>query len=168
MLTALKKVSSEITRPNDTTAYSANDMISSIASALGVGFQWSDVNPVADRACVISCAELFFSDTAVISGMGGFRVYLYDVAANGLYTDNAAQNELYATQVLACGYIDFSTPEDIGSCLVARVDGLDLPLQDGSTATVPLQHLYGKLVTKAGYTPAASTKVTCRLHLAYL
>lgn len=140
-------VSASATRPSDTTAYAALDVVGeNPATAM------SFVNVLtAGEAYIITGAKLRIDINAVPAGMLGFRLHLYDAAPTAI-ADNAAYNLPSGDRTKYMGYVDFPTPDDLGDTLWSQSSNtLSGKLAAGSTT------LYGILQTIGAYTPAAST-----------
>lgn len=143
-----------ITRPNDTTAYTAGDTIGGVIEFADIA-NWQ--NP-GREVCIIS-ARLRVDIDAVPVGMGAFRLHLYRSAPGGIWADNGGWDLASdADRAAYLGFIEFTTPEDLGSTLFRQLDGINhqvtmLPPSSES----PNNSLYGILQTVGGWTPAALT-----------
>lgn len=152
--TAYRSVVSFV-RPGDTTAYAAGDVIgTSAGSALHT---LSGIGPSGGYV-LIQSAALFVGNTSVPAGMGAFRAHLYNSAPSGI-ADNAAFNLTSADQDKYMGYVDISTPLDLGSMLYAQADypGRLVKLASGSTSLVC------QIETRGAYTPASGTAYELRV-----
>lgn len=142
-------------RPGDTTAYTAGDVVgTSAGSALHT---LSGIGPSGGYV-LIQSAALFIGNTSVPAGMGAFRVHLYSSAPSGI-ADNAAFDLTSADRDKYMGYVDISTPLDIGSTLYAQADypGRLIKLASGSTSLVC------QLETRGAYTPASGSSYELRM-----
>lgn len=142
-------------RPGDTTAYAIGDVIgTSAGSALHT---LSGIGPTGGHVFVQS-ASLFVGNTSVPSGMGAFRVHLYNAAPSGM-TDNAPFDLTSADRDKYMGFIDLPTPSDLGSILYAQADyvGRLVRLSAGSP------NIVCQLETRAAYTPASGTTYELRM-----
>jgi hypothetical protein len=148
-----------ITRPANTTAYTAN-------SVWGGAFLLSAVGS-ANREAIITGVQVIFSNTSVPSGMGAFRLYLYNVTPPSAIADGGA----------------FSLPSgDRANCLTPGGINLgiaQLSVGGGSVVldtfasnvgslneqiSVPASaNIFGYLVTVGAYTPVSASTAVVRL-----
>lgn len=135
-----------VTRPANTTAYAANDVVGGVITFAGIG-------PTAGHVILTSC-DLRYDVSAIPSGMSGFRLYLYTATPPSALADNAAWDLPSGDRSAFIGFIDLGSLADLGSTLFAQVDSVNkqIKLASGETS------LYGYLVTLAGYTPAANSE----------
>lgn len=147
-----------ITRPNDTAAYTANDVIGA-ATGSTAAKEFTNIGPAGGNIRILS-TELEVDATALQSGESTYRLHLYSVTPPSAYGDNAAFDLPSGDRAGYCGYIDLSTPVDLGStCYVRDRDvNVDVKLASGSTS------LFAYLVTIGGFTPAAQTVRKVTLH----
>ena len=166
----------EITRPSNTTQYTANDLITDTATA-------ADVVPLRFPACrqdngsgVITGGRIIKS-TDTVTALS-LRLWLFAAqpfAAAGYAADNAALTFTYASMARWIGFIDFTTWIDAGTPAVSVgvPSRPSIPFSkqwvgDSSESTadrlavkglpsIPASRLiYGLLQDKGGYTPAAA------------
>lgn len=135
-----------VTRPANTTAYAANDVV-------GGAIAFTSAGPTAGNV-VITSVDLRYDVNAVPSGMTTFRLYLYSVTPPSALADNAAWDLPSGDRASFIGYVDLGTIADLGSTLFVQVDGINKQVKLGAAETA----LYGYLVTTAGYTPAANSE----------
>lgn len=138
-----------LTRTNDTSAYTANDVVgaatgSSAALAFTVGS--SD-----GGHALLTTSQLSINLSAVISGMGNFRLYLYSVTPPSALGDNAAFDLAAGDRTAFLGYVDLGTPVDLGATLYVEATHLDKQIAVPAGGIV-----YAYLVTQGAYTPSAS------------
>ena len=136
-----------VTRPANTTAYTANDVV-------GGAITFTSAGPSGGHL-LITTADLRIDVNAIPSGMTTFRLYLYDVTPPSALTDNDAWDLPSGDRASYLGYIDLGSPADLGSTCVAQATqpGLQVKLASASTT------LYGYLVTAGAFTPAANSEV---------
>jgi len=138
-----------LTRTNDTNAYAANDVIGAATgstAALAFTLGSSDGGHV-----LITTARMAIDLSAVISGMGNFRLYFYNVTPPSALGDNVAWDLPSGDRTAFLGYIDLGTPVDLGSTLYVETTHVD------KQVVVPAGGiLYAYLVTTGAYTPSAS------------
>lgn len=147
---------SEVTfsRPANTTAYTANDVVGSATSAI---HEFTQVGPRGGDLIVFA-AELFVNLSAVPSGMGAFRLHLYSSSPTAI-ADNAAFDLVAGDRDAYMGFAEFSTPEDLGSTLFsqARFVYMEAQLVSGVTS------LFAQLETRGAYTPTSGEGYRLRL-----
>jgi hypothetical protein len=158
---AYRQFSSEvaIARPADTTAYTAGDAIGATGGSAHLTFTGLG-RPRADGVrLMLRSATLMIAATAVPAGMTTLRLHLYTAAPDAI-ADNAVWDLSSAGDRLKyLGYIEFAAPTDLGSTLWSQLDGINKQLLLSSST-----QLVGVLQTVGGFTPAASTAFTVRLH----
>jgi fermentation-respiration switch protein FrsA (DUF1100 family) len=138
------------TRPANTTAYTANDVIGDSNGAV-----WTFQNcGAAGQSIFITTIKLEI-DIAANPGFTSFRLYLYRVSPASALADNAAFDLSSGDRPGYIGYVDLGSPADLGSTLFVQTDGVNKQLQMGAGDT----NLYGYLVTTSGFTPAANSEV---------
>lgn len=145
-------VAAELTRPADTTTYTANDAVANSTSAPTV-ITFSNIARVTGGSGYITNAKLVKSTTGVTGA--SFRLWLYSAAPTAI-NDNAAFPIKYADRAGCQGYIDlYPTTEGTGSdCAVALQTGVGLKFKcaEGS------QSLYGLLEATGAYAPGNAEK----------
>ena len=146
------------TRPNDTAAYSAGDVLG-VATNATSAITFANIGP-ASGFIEISDADLRIDISAIPAGMTSFRLHLYNVTPPSAIFDNVAWDLPAGDRASYLGYIDLGTPVVAGSStLFAQTNGLAVKrLAMGATTS-----LFGYLVTNGGYTPAANTVRAIRL-----
>lgn len=153
-----------ITRPSNTTGYTAGDVIG-IADAGTPANAGSAIHTLADIGpaggnIIITSVEFEIHVTSVPSGMTTFRLYLYDASPTAIL-DNAAWDFPSGDRGKLLGYIDLGAPADLGSTLFVQTDKSghqgQWKLASGSTS------LYAELVTNGAYTPASGTVKVLRV-----
>ena len=152
-----KTVSASQTRPNNTTAYDALDVVGQDPAA-NMAFS----NVIADEggAFVIFGARLRIDAAAIPAGMSNFRLHLYNAAPTAI-ADNAAYNLPSGDRAKYLGYVEISGVLDIGDTLWAQATGVNFvgQLAAGSTS------LYGILQTVSAFAPTAQTVKTVILNI---
>jgi hypothetical protein len=149
-------VSATLTRPNDTNAYAANDVIGAATGSTSA-LTFSNVGQPGMPVC-ISDASLRIDVSTVASGVGNYRLYLYSITPPSAYGDNAAWDLPAGDRDYFLGFIDLGTPVDLGSTIYVESSGVN------KTILLPDSgNLYAYLVTTAAYTPAALTVDTIRI-----
>ena len=144
----------QFTRPANTTAYTANDVVGSATSAI---HEFTQVGPRGGDVIVFA-AELMVNLTAVPSGMSSFRLHLYSSSPTAIL-DNAAFDLVAADRDAYMGFVEFGTPEDLGSSLFsqARFVYMESQLQSAVTS------IWGQLETRGAYTPTSGEGYRLRI-----
>jgi hypothetical protein len=142
----------DITRPANTTAYTALDVIGTGAGDDAI-ITLSNIGPSAGFVLVQSI-ELVIGISAVPSGVTGFRLHFYN-AKPAAAADNSAFDLGSADRSKYVGYIDLPPPVDLGSTCFTQVDypGKLFKLEAASTS------LFCELQTIGGFTPATNSEV---------
>ena len=151
-----------ITRPSNTTAYAAGDVIGvadggTPANAGSAVIQLTNVGPGGGYVLVQS-VRLLIGNTSVPSGMGAFRLHLYTAAPTAIL-DNAAFGLAGGEVSSYVGYVDLQTPQDFGSVLFAQADYVGTLVNLASASTT----LWAELETRGAYTPASGTTYDLRV-----
>ena len=168
-------VYAEITRPADTTAYAAGDMVTDTTTA-------ASVVPLRFPACRTDNGSGIFTGARMIKSSdtttnASFRLWLFGAtpfAAGSFPADNAAITFTYASMARFLGYIDFTTFIDAGSMAVAEglmgrsvapfskrfvgdtsVVSTDAPNLSGIQPVPASRILFGMLEARAAYTPTS-------------
>jgi hypothetical protein len=163
-VTSLSYTSSvTITRPSNTTAYGAGDVIGvadvSVAANAGNAIHtFTNIGPAGGQI-MITAADLLAYVAAVPAGMTSFRLHLYNASPTAIL-DAATWDLPSGDRASYLGYIDLGSPADVGSTLYVQADQVNkqFKLASGSTS------LYGLLVTAGGYTPTSAAVKKVRLH----
>lgn len=149
-----------ITRPSNTTAYTAGDVIGiadggTPANPGSAIHTFSNVGP-SDGYVLIQSVELLIGASSVPSGMGSFRLHFYTSSPTAIL-DNDAFDLLSGDVSKYAGYVDIPTPQDLGSTIYAQSDYLGRLVKLSGTS------LYAELEAKGSYTPASGTVYTLRV-----
>lgn len=142
--------SSSQARPNDTTAYTAGDVV----GAASTNRSFASLGSINAGHIVITGAWLKYKAAAIISGMTTWRLHLYNAAPTNI-ADNSAYSLADADEGKYIGYIEFSALEDLGANLWRRMDNLNLKTKHSAASAT----IYGLLETVGAFTPAANTVV---------
>lgn len=140
------------TRPNDTTAYAANDVHGADPAS---NLSFASIG-TAGKTIVITDLQMEMAINAIPSGMAGFRLHLYNAAPTAI-TDNLAFNLIAADRAKYLGSIFIPIAEDLGDTLIARVTGVNLFVK------LVTSTLYGVVETLSAYTPSAQSVRTITL-----
>jgi hypothetical protein len=143
------------TRPSNTTAYAAGDVIGTADSAI---HELTGV-VASDRYVMLQEAQLLIHVASVNAGMSGFRLHFYDSSPTAIL-DNAPFDLVAGDRSRWLDEVELPLPSDRGSTLVSRVvyPGLVLKLAAASSS------LFVELETLGAYTPtsAAVYEIRCR------
>ena len=143
-----------VTRPANTTAYTAGDVVGATAAAI----TFARIGP-ANGQIIITDVDYRVDLTAVPSGMTSFRLHLYNATPPSALADNAPWDLPSGDRASYLGYIDLGTPVDVGSTLYVQTSGVNKKLAMGATTS-----LFGYLVTNGAYTPASAGTQAPRLN----
>jgi len=157
---ATVKVGVELTRPADTTAYTAKDVVADSTSAPTV-ITFSNFARVNAGSGIIVRARLMTDQKTCTSG---FRLHLFHTAPTAI-NDNSPYSLLYANAANRIGQIDFaamSSEDPTNSTAAASMR----PSADGAYGAPNLwfqsaaasRALYGILETTSGFAPASGQK----------
>ena len=152
---ALKLATASFTRPSNTDAYAAGDVIGPVTTPATLNFSAAVPNSfIIGAKCTKDAATVSNSD---------FRLWLYVGAASPTpIADNSPWTTLYANDAICVGYIDLGTAVTDGSgsdSAFSQNFGVQIPTVGSSTAG----NLYGVLVAKAAYVPESGEKFTVTL-----
>lgn len=142
-----------VTRPANTTAYTAGDVVGATAAAI----EFADIGP-SFGVVSITDSDLRIDVTGVPAGMTSFRLHLYNVTPPSALADNAAWDLPAGDRASYLGYIDLGTPVDVGSTLFVQTDG-----SGAKTFQMKTSSLFGYLVTNGGFTPTSAAVKSIRL-----
>lgn len=150
------------TRPENTTAYGAGDVIGiadsgTPANAGSAIHTFTSIGPTAGHIMLTS-VDLRIDLAAVTSGMTSFRLYLYDSSPTAIL-DNAAWDFVSGDRGKLLGYVDLGTPVDLVSTLFVQADNINRHIKLAAAST----SLFGELVTNGAYTPTSAEAFTIRL-----
>lgn len=150
----------ETTRPANTTAYTAGDVVGATAAV----WKFNSIGPAGGRVWITS-TSLRVNITAVPSGMTSFRLYMYRSTPTSAYADNAAWT-LHADDLSAyAGYLDLGSPAlpaASSAALIVQSDQVNKMFQLAAGCS----DLYGYLVTNGGYTPSSAAVAVIELYSA--
>lgn len=137
------------TRPANTTAYTALDVMGATAAAI----KFSNIGPAGGRVFVTSM--FVRGDVAAVpTGMSTLRYHLYNREPADI-ADNAAYDLVEADRSAYQGYVDVGTPSDLGSTIFGQSDGLNHPVRLAPGCT----DLWAFRQTIGGFTPAGNSEV---------
>lgn len=145
-----------ITRPSNTTAYTAGDVVGDTSGSAILTFTGAGPS---GGFIILQSVSLVFSDSVVPSGMGAFRLHLYSATPTAI-ADNAAFDLVSGERANYMGYVDLPAPQDLGSSLYTQIDypGRLVKLAAASTS------LFAELETRGAYTPVSASTISVRIN----
>lgn len=150
------------TRPNNTTAYTALDVVGEDPAE---NMEFGGIGPEAEGAVngkvLITHVALRMDRNSVPAGMTQFRLHLFNGSPTAI-ADNAAFNLIEADRDKYQGYIEIPTPLDLGDTIYNDTEGGYYPVRK-EVSVNSIGNLYGVLQTVGAYTPAASTSFNITL-----
>jgi len=151
-----------VTRPSNTTAYTAGDVIGvadavTPANAGSAILELTSIGP-SGGVILLTDLDLRIDASAVPSGMTSFRLHLYTSSPTAVL-DNAAWDLPSGDRSAYIGFIDLGTIADLGSTLFLQSLGNNRTVKLATGVT----SLFAVLVTNGGYTPASGTVHTLRV-----
>jgi hypothetical protein len=151
-------ISVSLTRPDNTDAYNASDVIGTNPAT---NIIFNNVLDGYGSEFIIFGVRLRIDVASIPSGMTGFRLHLYNAAPTAI-ADNAAYNLPSGDRAKYLGYVTISTPIDLGATIWAQDDGVNFTskLAAGSNT------LYGIIETIGAFTPSALSVKTISLIMA--
>lgn len=136
-----------VTRPANTTAYTANDVV-------GGAITFPTMGSSGGGEVIITSLVFEIDIAALPTGMSIFNLYLYNVTPPSAIADNSPFDIPSGDRSALLGKIVIGTPIDEGSTLRVELDQINKQITVPSGGTI-----FGYLVTAAAYTPAANSEV---------
>jgi hypothetical protein len=152
-------VALEFTRPNDSTPYSANDVVSNSTSATTIQAM-ADIARVASGTGYIVKARLSTDKKSITPRI---RVHLFNATGANVAADNAQWIDKYADAAKRLGYFDLpamTTGADTSNSDMSRTFDLTLRIPVVAAAN---RSIYWVLEALDAFTPAALQKFTLEL-----
>lgn len=153
----MPSVSVEVTRPNDTTAYGAYDVVGPTGGGTAA-LAFNGAGPSDGGPVLIRGVSLRIDANALIASEAGYRLHFYDVTPPSALADNAAWDLPSGDRAAYLGFLDTGTIVDLGSTLWVESNGLAKPVKLLSGT------LYAYLTTVAAHTPTALRVYTATVH----
>ena len=144
-----------ITRPDNTTAYTAGDVVGTSPAA---NYEFANILPTAGDHFYITDAKIEVEKSSVPAGMTTFTLHLYDAAPTAI-ADNSAWQLLLADGGKYLGSIQFTTPVDLGTTLISFLSQINIKRKLASGAT----SIYAQLETDGAWTPASEDVINITL-----
>jgi hypothetical protein len=131
-----------VTRPNDTTPYSAGDVVGGLITFPNFGSGYSSY-------LMLTSTQFRWDVSAIPSGATSFALQLYSASPATPLADNAPWDLVSADRGIYLGSISLGSPVDLGSTCYVEQNIINKEIRlSGDT-------LYAYCVTATGYTPAA-------------
>lgn len=142
-------------RPNDTTAYTALDVVGGV-------IRFPNMGPAGGGEVMITSWKFDITETALVSTEGAYFLELYDTRPTSALADNApwALTAANGDQPFWLGTISLGTPAVKGGWVTVQADIFNRQV------TLKTTDLWAYLVTSPGYTPVANTQFILGLHSA--
>ncbi len=137
-----------ITRPANTTAYTAGDVLGATAAAISIPVVGTSAGSI-----MITGVQLEADIAAVPSGQTSFALYLYNVTPPSALADNAVFDLPSGDRASFLGRIDIPALVDLGSTLYVEQTNINKQVRLSGTG------LFAYLVTNGGFTPAGNSEV---------
>lgn len=140
----------DITRPANTTAYTAGDVVGGVIGLYGVG--------LINGHTIINTVSLRYDVATIPTGMTAFRLHMYSGSPPSALADNAAWDLPSGDRAVYLGFVDLGGMIDLGSTLYSQVDNIGKQIRIG----FGYSNIWCYLQTIGGYTPASNSE-TLRL-----
>lgn len=143
-------VAASFSRPADTAAYSAGDVVGGV-------LRFQNVGP-AGGSVVVTSFQLEIDRAGVPAGMTGYRLHLYNVTPPSALADNAPFAFPAGDRAAYLGYVDIDAPVDLGGTLYSEVNNI------GKQVKLLGTDAWAYMVTASAYTPGNATPYKPTLH----
>jgi hypothetical protein len=148
------RLTATITRPDNTTAYTAGDVIGNTSSII----TFSGMSPGVKK---ILGARFLVGITAVPAGMAAYNLHLYSASPTNI-ADNGAWTLPTADSAKYLGSIVLAVPVAlVGDVIFSQDDEVNTTFNVSDSES----NIYGLLETVGGYTPASETVHTIYLDI---
>lgn len=107
-----------VTRPADTIAYLAGDVVGGPLTFAGAG-------KASGAPVLLTGVQFQMNVSAPPSGMGAFRLHFYNVTPPSALADNAPFDIQAGDRSAYLGFVDITTPPDLGSTLYIEVNNIN-------------------------------------------
>lgn len=131
-----------VTRPADTTAYTAGDVVGGVITFSTIAPSAIDIS--------INSTRMLWNVSAIPSGASSFFLALYSSSPPSAYADNAVWDLPSGDRASFLGIVQLGGVADLGSTLYVEQNDIGKQVLTAGTT------LYAYAVTNGGYTPAAS------------
>jgi len=140
-----------ITRPANTTAYGAGDVVGNSTAAGGGILEFTNMGSGSNSRLYLTSTQFRVDLSSVPSGMTYFTLHLYNASPGSAYADNDPWDLPSGDRAAYLGYIVLGTPVDLGATLYVEQNLINKEVRLRGTS------IYAYLVTATGYTPASGT-----------
>lgn len=147
-------VRASITRPANTTPYTAGDVVGATAAAI----ELPNFAP-AHSLLILVGVTLEIDVTAIPSGMTTFRAHFYSATPPSALADNAAWDLATADRTVYRDYVDLEYIVDHGNTLFTRSGQVAVPVRMGASTS-----LFMYLVTNGAFTPTSAAVKVLTVH----
>jgi len=147
------RITQTITRPDNTTAYTAADVVGNTSSIIEFG-------RLSPGTHMIKGARLLYGENAIPGGMAAYNLHLYDWSPTNI-ADNAAWTLSEADSTHYLGKVVLTLPVDLGAACFSKDDSVNMTINVADNAS----SVFGLLETVGGYTPVAETVHTISLDI---
>jgi hypothetical protein len=154
--------SNQISRGADTTPYTAGDVVGYTPLAKNFIFAFN-TEPLENSNLMATSARILFDTDTVPTGMGSFRLHLYQTAPTPIL-DNAPFTLAAGDRDKYMGYIDIPTPVALGETIYNEADGVNHKITTSPTGRI----VYGILQTLGAYTPLPTMYCTLTLSVSLI
>lgn len=144
-----------ITRPADTSAYSANDVVGHLTASTAAMI-FSDIGFTGD--VIVKSSEFEIDRNTMISGESNYFLHFYSVSPPSVFGDNVPWDLSAGDRASYLGFISLGTPVDLGSTLYIE------RREQNKIMTLAGTNVYAYLVTTGPYTPQSATNHKITLH----
>lgn len=149
-----------ITRPADTNAYTAGDVIGPSTATGGAVLQFNNIG-VPGKEAIITTVQLEYDVASLPSGMTNLTLHLYSVSPPSALGDNGAWDLPSGDRASYLGNFSLGTVVDLGSTLYVETTQVNKQITIPGNASGAL---FGYLVTAAGFTPGSADVFKVTLH----
>ena len=146
------------TRPKNTTAYTANDVLGPDPVTQTGALEFKNMGPEGGGEILIMSTYFLVNSTALIASEAAHTMYLYSVNPPSLLADNVAWDMDSVDQPYFLGSLAIGTPVDIGSSLFIAVDNINKQVKLKSSS------MWGYMTTAGAYTPTSSREYYVGVH----
>ncbi|QIG70499.1 hypothetical protein PP744_gp036 [Rhizobium phage RHph_N38] len=152
---AAHDVTATITRPTDTAAYTALDVLGDATAGHGK-LTFANVNRAGGGPVIITGVTARFDNN--VAPTSSFRLHLFSSLPSTSLADNAAFDLASGDRDAYLGWVDIPAPSLLGSTAVAQA------LNVGLQVKLPGTDIYGYMQTITGYTPGNGITYKFTLH----
>jgi len=159
-----KVITASYTRPADTTAYAAGDVLADSTSAATI-LTFSGVSRANGLGYLIDGVTLVYSTAPATKA--DLELWLFDTSIT-IQNDNAAWNPTDSDLEKSLGYVSLlgsgaivAAPSGSNGNMIQHVEAKVKSRASASSST----NLYGIVVVRNAYTPSSAEKFTFRLHV---